>query len=60
MAAAGNPKEGALGKDPRRRESELPFGKGVETAFADGYPFLLATEVLRLPPPKVCIRPSPI
>ena len=46
---AGNPAEGTLGADPKRRESELPFGKGVETAFADGYPFLLATEVPRSP-----------
>ena len=35
--------------DPKRRECELPFGKGVETAFADGYPFLIATEVLAFP-----------
>ena len=58
---AGNPAEGtALDADPKRRESELPFGKGVETAFADGYPFLLATEARAAPardfPPAEALR----
>ncbi len=41
----GTPGAGDAVADPKRRECELPFGKGVETAFADGYPFLIATEV---------------
>lgn len=42
---SGTPGPGDATLDPKRRECELPFGKGVETKFADGYPFLLATEV---------------
>ncbi len=45
MRCAGTPGPGNAEADPKRRECELPFGKGVETAFADGYPFLIATEV---------------
>lgn len=45
----GTPGTGDAVADPKRRECELPFGKGVETAFADGYPFLIATEVLAFP-----------
>ncbi|CAL8463480.1 g3014 [Coccomyxa elongata] len=40
----GTPQPNGAEADPKRRECELPFGKGIETAFADGYPFLIATE----------------
>lgn len=48
LPLTGTPQPNGAEADPKRRECELPFGKGIETAFADGYPFLITTEVAPL------------
>lgn len=42
---AGQPSEGTAETNPKRRACEPEFGNGTETMFADGYPYLLTTEV---------------
>ena len=41
---AGQVSEGSAETNPKRRACEPEFGNGTETMFADGYPYLLATE----------------
>lgn len=43
--AAGHPGDGDAAADPKRRQTDADFAPNYETAFADGYPFLIISEV---------------
>lgn len=45
VANAGQPGAGDANADPKRRETDAEFAPAHETAFADGFPYLLISEV---------------
>lgn len=53
---AGEVAEGTAETNPKRRACEPEFGNGTETMFADGYPYLLTTEVSHLV--QSCMSPA--